>query len=100
MDLLFKRYASPYVLCDQMIFAGNFLSFVQNLEEVTNEEKLWDFYLHKVLGDQSFEEFKGALGDKQKNLAKMSDFEIETTVENSFDIVNGFIPDENFEERG
>jgi hypothetical protein len=100
MDLLFKRYASPYVLCDQMIFAENFLSFVQNLEEVTNEEKLWDFYLHKVLGEQSFEEFKGSLSGKQKNQTKMSDSEIETTITNSFDIVNGFVLDENFEERG
>lgn len=100
MDLLFKRYASPYILCDQMIFAGNFLSFVQNLEEVTNEEKLWDFYLHKAMGNQSFDEFKGALNGKQKNQTNMSDSEIETTVTNSFGVLNGFIPDENFEERG
>ena len=78
MDLLFHRYASPYFLIDQMISVEGFSGFVQELHDRTEEEKLWEFFLHKVR-DKSFE---------------VSKTQIETTVNNSFDIMQGFIPDD------
>lgn len=65
MDLLFHRYASPYFLIDQMISVESFSGFVQELHDRTEEEKLWEFFLHKVR-DKSFEEFKGALNSQPK----------------------------------
>lgn len=96
MDLLFKRYASPYFLLDQMISIGGFSDFVQDLFDRTEEERLWEFFLHKVR-DQSFEEFKGALNDQKQSKVSnemMSKTQIETTVKDTFDIMQGFIPDD------
>ena len=89
MDLLFHRYASPYFLIDQMISVESFSGFVQEL----HEEKLWEFFLHKVR-DKSFEEFKGALNSQPKETFEFSKTQIETTVNNSFEIMQGFIPDD------
>ena len=96
MDLLFKRYASPYFLLDQMISIGGFSDFVQDLFDRTEEERLWEFFRHKVR-DQSFEEFKGALNDQKQSKVSnemMSKTQIETTVKDTFDIMQGFIPDD------
>lgn len=93
MDLLFHRYASPYFLIDQMISVEGFSGFVQELHDRTEEEKLWEFFLHKVR-DQSFEEFKGTLNGKPKDSFEMTKTQIETTINNSFDIMQGFIPDD------
>lgn len=52
MDLLFSRYASPFLLLDQMILTDRFSAFVSELLRIRNEEKdeqtLWEFFLHKV----------------------------------------------------
>lgn len=93
MDLLFHRYASPYFLIDQMISAEGFSGFVQELYDRTEEEKLWEFFLHKVR-DKSFEEFKGELNGRPNGSFEVSKAQIETTISNSFEIAQGFIPED------
>lgn len=90
MDLLFKRYASPFFLIDQILLTGNFEAFVSDLFDIVQEERTWEFYLHKIKG-KSFEEFKRTLNDDQNNF-EMSKEQIETTVNDSFEILQGFIP--------
>lgn len=46
MDLLFKRYSNPYELMDQMILCGRFLDFICEFVEITNDDLLWEYYLH------------------------------------------------------
>lgn len=93
MDLLFKRYASPYLLLDEMILAGKLFDFVTHMMEQMNEEQEWDFFLHKVF-DKSFMEFKSEMETNMDMLSKeMSESEIETTVNESRDILAKFIPD-------
>ena len=60
MDLLFVRYASPFILLDSFIttnslndFVNDFFNFV--IEE-RNEKSQWEFFLHKVY-DKSWSEF-------------------------------------------
>lgn len=89
MDLLFKRYASPFLLVDQMLMTRQFSEFVTQLFEFDTDERLWNIFLHKVEG-QSFNEWKSTLEGQQN--AEMSKNEIETTVNNSFEILNGFEP--------
>ena len=89
MDLLFKRYASPFLLVDQMLMTRQFSEFVAQLFEFDTDERLWNIFLHKVEG-QSFNEWKSTLEGQQN--VEMSKNEIETTVNNSFDILNGFEP--------
>lgn len=90
MDLLFKRYASPFLLVDQMIQTRQFSEFVSQLTELDADENLWQFFLHKVDG-QSFNDWKATLSG-QPSGTQMSNDEIETTVNESYSILNGFEP--------
>ena len=56
MDLLFKRYASPFILLDNLIATNSLTQFIIEMWETVNEEKLWDYFVHKVF-DKSWNEF-------------------------------------------
>ena len=56
MDLLFTRYASPFVLLDGLITTNSLNSFVEDFFDFVNEERNWEFFLHKVY-DQSWSDF-------------------------------------------
>ena len=60
MDLLFKRYASPFLLIDQLILTNGLDKFIDDLFEFMGEEKQeqtkWEFFLHKIY-DKSWKEF-------------------------------------------
>lgn len=94
MDLLFQRYASPFLFIDGMIQTGRFFEFVTDFIRTTNQEKEdqldWEFWLHKVW-DGTFEEFKRSIEVNKEN-QNMSEHTIETTVNNSLDILKNFNP--------
>ena len=60
MDLLFKRYASPFLLLDQLILTNALNSFIDDLfkfmGEENQEQTKWEFFLHKIY-DKSWKEF-------------------------------------------
>ena len=60
MDLLFTRYASPFVLLDGLILTNSLNNFVNDFFNLINEERKeksqWEFFLHKVY-DKSWNEF-------------------------------------------
>ena len=60
MDLLFKRYASPFVLLDNLISTNSSSQFIDELSNIIkeeNEQKVqWEFFLHKVF-DKSWGDF-------------------------------------------
>lgn len=87
MDLLFKRYASPYLLIDEMISAGALSQFVDTLFQTSEEEKLWNYFLAKVF-DKSYNDFKNELQAQ----APVSNTNVETTINNSFEIMQSFVP--------
>ena len=99
MDLLFKRYASPFSFVDGMIQTGRFHEFVIDFIKTTNqemEEKYdWEFFLHKVF-DKSYQEFKEEIKINKEN-QEMSEQDIETTVQYSINILNNFNPEEGGE---
>lgn len=99
MDLLFKRYASPLILLDNMI-AGNRLfnfivEFMQMCRDENEKEKEWEFFLHKV-HDMSFEEFQRKIrqeAPEQKPEAAAATYDeqyVETTIQNSRNILKRF----------
>ena len=94
MDLLFKRYASPFSFVDGMIQTGRFFDFVIGFIKTVNQEeedKLdWEYFLHKVF-DKSYQEFKEEIKINKQN-QNMSGQDIETTVQDSMNILNNFIP--------
>ena len=100
MDLLFKRYASPFSFIDGMMQSGRFDEFVVELIKTVNKEKedesLWEFYLHKVSSETSFKEFAEEVKNDNKN-QKMSEQDKASTVNMAMDILNNFIPTEGSE---
>ena len=95
MDLLFKRYASPFLFIDGMLQTGRFAEFVDNFITTVNEEKeekyLWEFFINNDI-DGTFAEFKESLKTDREN-ATMSASDIETTVQNSLNILQNFNPE-------
>ena len=94
MDLLSKRYASPCFLLDGMIHTCRLCEFVDELMHIDAEEKEeqvnWDFFLHKVWGG-SYKEFHDGIETNKKN-QQMSERVMETTIQNSMDILHNFHP--------
>ena len=99
MDLLFKRYASPFSFIDGMIQTGRFSEFVDSfmtaVQKDREEETRWQFFLHKVF-EGSYSDFKEELKNNSEN-ANMSARTIETTLNHSMNILNNFNPEK---ERG
>jgi len=91
MDLLFKRYASPFLIIDQMLVVGRFFDFIKELHEIMDGEKTWEFYLHKIY-QASFDEFKEGMQSQPEN-HQMSLNDIETTVNDTISILNNFTPE-------
>lgn len=91
MDLLSKRYASPFFILNGYIQAGRFCEFIFEFAEAVQESDQWEIYLHKVW-DKSYSEFKENIDTVQKN-RNMSDFDFETTVQNSMNILGNFNPE-------
>lgn len=87
MDLLSRRYASPIFILEQMISYGGFSEFISSLYDFDNDTKLWEIYLHKIY-NKSFEEFKVSLMQNKSSAEKL-----ETTVINSFEILQRFKPE-------
>lgn len=94
MDLLFSKYASPFLFVDGMIQTGRFSEFVIEFIEIDNEkrqeEQMWQLYLHKVF-NKSYNEFKESLDGTNE---KMSESQLETTVQESKNLLDNFIPEE------
>lgn len=48
MDLLFKRYASPFLIMDEMIKNHQMQQFIESLIKKENEQIKWEMWLHKI----------------------------------------------------
>lgn len=90
MDLLFKRYASPYVIMDEMLAVGKLTDFIIHLFRQEQEEMQWEFWLHKV-HDMDYEEYKAMVAEKNTSYA-MSDKQVDTTKNKSRSILKKFKP--------
>lgn len=93
MDLLFKRYASPFLLVDTMIEAGRFSEFVYALVGIVNDENeeksMWEFFLHKVF-DKSYYEFV----EETKQTGKQQEpVDFEAAIKESYEILRDFVPE-------
>ena len=92
MDLLFKRYASPFILLDNLILIGSSSSFIDDLinfiNEETEEQTRWEFFLHKVF-DKSWKEFCDEVSQPIVN----KEIDLGATVKKSKDMLNNFTPE-------
>ena len=49
MDLVFKRYSSPFLLLDNLIENGRFLEFIMELLDMHEEEQIYELWLTSAL---------------------------------------------------
>ena len=92
MDLLFSRYASPFVLLDGLIITNSLNSFVDDFFDFVIEERKekteWEFFLHKVY-DKSWSEFS----DSIKQSDNQEPINLGATLLKSKNILNNFTPE-------
>ena len=87
MDLLFVRYASPFVLLDGLILTNSLNNFVDDFFDFINEDREWEFFLHKVY-DKSWSEFSNEM--KQSENQKQVD--LGATIVKSKNMLSNFTP--------
>lgn len=94
MDLLFKEYASPFILLDPIIANGEFTHFLATFDKQVEERQLWEFYIHKLsaFDERSFDEFKHDIKGTGKN-ERPTEKQLETTVKESYELLNNFNPE-------
>ena len=93
MDLLFKRYASPFDYLNILLESGNFARGVVNIWETYNDDKSWDYYLsNNPMNNKSFEDWKKETQMKHEMQKPMSKAQVSATVKKSQDILKGFNP--------
>lgn len=99
MDLLFKKYASPFSLLDEVIKVSQFedwvVFFLKKQDAEKNEHTMWEFYLHKVY-DKNFQEWKkevtNTTTDSSGTVVAMDEAKKEEIIQNSKSILDGFNP--------
>ena len=93
MDLLFTRYASPFVLLDGLILTNSLNNFVNEFFNIINEERKeksqWEFFLHKVY-DKSWNEFVNDI----KTSENQTPIDLGATLVKSKNMLNNFTPTE------
>ena len=87
MDLLFVRYASPFVLLDGLIMTNSLNSFVDDFFDFVNEERNWEFFLHKVY-DQSWSDFVKEIEQSENQ----KPVDLGATIVKSKNMLNNFTP--------
>lgn len=91
MDLLFKRYANPYIFLDSMLESGCFHEAIIQIWNFDQEDMIWEFFMHKVY-DKSFDEFKNQI-DSSIEPEPIEEEIIEATIIKSKNILDGFTPE-------
>jgi hypothetical protein len=88
MDLLFKRYASPFVLLDSLILTSSCADFIDEFFNFVNEDKQWEFFLHKVY-DETWGEFKDRIGEEHEE----KQINLGATIIKSKNMLKNFTPE-------
>lgn len=95
MDLLFSRYASPFLLLDSMLECGRFLEVVSEIYDMNNDrvinDTLFDTWLHKDF-ENDYSEFRRLM--KQPMETPSQDIDFETTINDSRNILKNFNPND------
>lgn len=100
MDLLFRRYASPFCFLDVAIEQHRLLDVVDEIVKSDNDKMEWDFFLHKVTDNISFTEFQERIHPKNTVQSKISKSDFEVAIAQSQEILNCFNPEREGENNG
>ena len=93
MDLLFKRYASPFLLLDNLIQTSSLSEFIDDMfkfiNKETHERTQWEFFLHRVY-DESWTDFN----DRIKSEENSKTVDLGATLKNSREMLINFTPED------
>ena len=96
MDLLFKRYASPFCYIDVLLENGALYDGVLNIWEEYNNDKAWEMYLsYNPNNSKSFEDWKEDIKNKAQAKEPLSKAQVGATVKKSQNILKSFNPLKN-----
>lgn len=90
--MLFKRYASPFILLDTLILTNSISDFISDMFKFINEEQeektQWEFFLHKVY-DKTWKEFidEISVSKEQKTI------DLGATLKKSKNMLKDFTPE-------
>lgn len=92
--MLFKRYANPMIILEQMIRTQRFSEFINEFVRIQNEEledrTQWEFWLHRVF-DKTWAQFLEAVEGNSSGAENMpTQDELEQTVMESKKIFSDF----------
>ena len=92
MDLLFSRYASPFVLLDNLILTNSLSDFIDDMFKFINEEKeektQWEFFLNKVY-DKTWKEFIDEINISNEE----KEIDLGATLKKSKNMLKNFTPE-------
>ena len=92
MDLLFSRYASPFVLLDNLLLTNSTSDFVDDLFDIIHKEKeektQWEFFLHKVY-DKTWKEFVEEINVSNEQ----TEIDLGATLNKSKNMLKNFTPE-------
>ena len=95
MDLVSKRYSSPFSLLDELIQNEEFdewVTFIIKKDFKEKEERqLWEFYLAKV-EEKSFNDWKTEVKSESASKDAMNEAKKEEIINKSDDILKSFQP--------
>lgn len=80
-------------LLNGVIAAGQLSEFVDLIIKKREEERDWEYYLHKVF-DKSFNDFTDDVDREAHDSLARQTFDVETTLQDSMDLVMNFSPEE------
>ena len=94
MDLLFKEYASPFLLLDEVISSGRFVEFIETFEKQRNQRQRWEYYIHKLppWDERTWDEFNDELDrhNQSSQTEVMTEEQLETTIKKSHKMLENF----------
>ena len=93
MDLLFKRYANPFLLLNQVIEQKRLVDFIYELSEIKKEEETFETWLNKfsILSDIQYQEYKAKVEEISKPKDESSnELNLEVAFKNTFNILDNF----------
>ena len=92
MDLLFSRYASPFVLLDTFLLTNSLSDFIDDMFKLINEERKektqWEFFLHKVY-DKTWKEFIDEINISNEE----KEIDLGATLKKSKNMLKNFTPE-------
>ena len=88
MDLLFSKYASPFILLDGLILTSSLTPFIDDFIGFVTDKIQWELFLHKVF-DKTWSEFKSEV----KPSTTDEEIDFGATIIKSKDMLNNFTPE-------